>query len=155
MASDNDEWTSEEKTIFNDTYLRFIKLSRVNINVLESIGSRPKSLFFKSDNDHTVNRIDADKQKPLQQYGLNEKPGSWRKRDGSHEYQAMTPNDLREYYRPRNESGNFSGRQNVKEVINCSWRNQRGGRGPRADKISTTNTSSGVQFKPRQNTEFS
>lgn len=156
IESDNNEWTSEEKTIFNDTQLRFTKLSRVDINVVESIGSRPKFLFSKSDNEHTVNTIDIDKQKPLQQYGLNEKPGSWRKRDGSLEHQAMTPNDLRECYRPGNESNNFSGRQNMRKIINCSWRNQLGGRVPKVDEKSTANADlSQFQLKPRQNTEFS
>lgn len=154
IANHNDEWTLEEKTIFNDTYLRFIKMSRVNINRVETNETHPKCSFSKSDNKHNVNRrIGTDKQKSLQQYGLNDRPCSWRKRDGSPEYRAATPNDLREWRRSRNEQDDFSGRQNPGEPVNYICRNQRG-RVPRDDETSTTNASSRSQFELRPNTKF-
>lgn len=124
IENHNENWTREEKTVFDETYLRFIKIFRINI---ESNGSHPKCTSSKSDNENNVNGIGADEQKALQQqYGLNEKPGSWRKRDGSPKRPAATPNgDLRGWRRSRNELDNFSGRQNAREIVNSSWRSQR------------------------------
>lgn len=154
IANHNDEWTAEEKIIFNDTYLRFIKMSRVNIDGVETNGVHPKCSFSKSDYKHNVNkRIETDKQKSLQQYGLNEKQR--RKRDGSPEHQAATPDDRRERRSTRNELDSFSGRQNAGEPVGgCSWRNRRERVHPGDDETSTTNPSSRSQFELRPNTKF-
>lgn len=154
IANNNDEWTQEEKIVFNDTSLRFIKMSRVNIDTFKRNGTHLKCSFSKSVYNNNVNRLGTDKHKSLQQYGLDEKPCSWRKQDRSAEHQAMTPNDLLQWRRSRNELNNFSDRQNIREPANCSWRNQRGGRVPIDDETSITNASSLSQFELRPETKF-
>lgn len=115
------KWSSEEKSIVDDTFSKFIKISKLNINGNELYSN--KNMF------NTTNHREQGKNEQTykcQPYNMRKyEQMSWRKKqDGfSNNHNKLFDNQERD--KSSHVSENSYKTNSVKDIKNTSWRNRR------------------------------